>query len=101
MTYKGYVAKIEFDEDNSIFTGMVINTRTVITFSGTSVRELEKEFRNSVEDYLEWCREDGVSPEKPYSGTAGPDQIELLFLFLIGILIVAGFLLAAGLAVRQ
>ncbi|MBP5493505.1 MAG: type II toxin-antitoxin system HicB family antitoxin [Lachnospiraceae bacterium] len=68
MTYKGYVAKIEFDEDNNIFTGMVINTRTVITFSGTSVKELETEFKNSVEDYLEWCREDGVSPEKPYSG---------------------------------
>lgn len=68
MTYKGYVAKIEYDEDNNIFTGMVINTRTVITFSGLSVDELEKEFRNSVEDYLEWCKEDGVSPEKPYSG---------------------------------
>ena len=67
MTYKGYVAKIEYDEDNNVFTGMVINTRTVITFSGTSVQELEKEFKNSVEDYLEWCKEDGVSPEKPYS----------------------------------
>ena len=68
MTYKGYVAKIEYDEDNNIFTGMVINTRTVITFSGTSVKELEDEFKNSVEDYLEWCKADGVSPEKPYSG---------------------------------
>ena len=68
MKYKGYVAKIEYDEDNSIFTGMVINTRTVITFSGTSVKELETEFKNSVEDYLEWCKEDGISPEKPYSG---------------------------------
>ena len=68
MTYKGYVAKIEYDEDNNIFTGMVINTRTVITFSGTSVKELEKELKNSVEDYLEWCRQDGIDPEKPYSG---------------------------------
>ena len=68
MKYKGYVAKIEYDEDNRIFTGMVINTRTVITFSGTSVKELESEFKNSVEDYLEWCKEDGISPEKPYSG---------------------------------
>ena len=60
--------KIEYDEVNNIFTGMVINTRTVITFSGTSVKELEKEFKNSVEDYLEWCKEDGIAPEKPYSG---------------------------------
>ncbi len=68
MTYKGYVAKIEYDEDNNIFTGMVINTRTVITFSGTSVKELEKELKNSVDDYLEWCKKDGIDPEKPYSG---------------------------------
>ena len=70
MKYKGYVAKIEYDEDNSIFTGMVINTRTVINFSGTSVKELETEFKNSVEDYLEWCREDGVSLPYPADGRA-------------------------------
>lgn len=30
--------------------------------------ELEAEFHNSIDDYLEWCREDGITPEKPYSG---------------------------------
>lgn len=30
--------------------------------------EVEEEFHASVDDYLEWCREDGVEPEKPYSG---------------------------------
>lgn len=68
MNYKGYIGDVEYDDDAKIFSGNVINTRTVITFQGTSVDELEKEFRNSVDDYLEWCREDGVEPEKPYSG---------------------------------
>ncbi len=47
---------------------MVINTRDIITFQGESVGELKKAFEDSVDDYLQWCEEDGVSPEKPYSG---------------------------------
>lgn len=68
MNYKGYIGSVSFDEDARIFAGTVINTKTVITFQGTSVDELENEFHASVDDYLEWCKKDGVSPEKPYSG---------------------------------
>ena len=68
MNYKGYIGNVEYDDEAKIFAGSVINTKTVITFQGTSVEEIEKEFRASVDDYLEWCKEDGISPEKPYSG---------------------------------
>ncbi|MBR5336657.1 MAG: type II toxin-antitoxin system HicB family antitoxin [Lachnospiraceae bacterium] len=68
MNYKGYIGKVEYDDVNHVFSGTVINTRTVITFQGTNVEEIEEEFRASVDDYLEWCKEDGVDPEKPYSG---------------------------------
>ena len=68
MTYKGYVGKVEYDDVNKVFAGEVINTRTVITFHGSSVSELEEEFHLSIDDYLDWCKEDGVEPEKPYSG---------------------------------
>ena len=68
INYKGYIGQVEFDAENHIFSGTVINTRTVITFQGSSVKEIEKEFKASVDDYLEWCKEDNVEPEKPYSG---------------------------------
>ncbi len=68
MKYKGYIGKVEYDDEAHILVGNVINTRTVITFQGTTVEEIEREFRASVDDYLEWCAEDGVEPEKPYSG---------------------------------
>ena len=66
--YKGYIGKVEYDDENRVFTGSVINIKAVITFHGSTVDELETEFKTSVDDYLEWCREDGVEPEKPYSG---------------------------------
>jgi predicted HicB family RNase H-like nuclease len=37
MTYKGYEAAVEYDEDAGIFHGEVINLRDVVTFQGKSV----------------------------------------------------------------
>jgi len=68
MEYKGYIGDVNFDSEAHLFHGEIINTRDVITFQGKSVDELEKAFIDSIEDYVEWCKEDGVSPEKPYSG---------------------------------
>ena len=63
-----FIGSVEYDDEARIFSGEVINTRTVITFQGTTVDEIEKEFHDSVDDYLEWCRQDGIEPEKPYLG---------------------------------
>jgi len=68
MEYKGYMGTVDYDADAKIFHGDVINTRDVITFQGTTVKEIEQSFRASIEDYIKWCREEGVEPEKPYSG---------------------------------
>ena len=68
IEYKGYSGKVEFDDEAGIFHGDVINTRDVITFQGESVSELQQAFRDSIDDYLEFCQERGESPEKPFSG---------------------------------
>lgn len=68
MEYNGYIGNVEFDDGANIFRGEVINLRDVITFQGSTVMELRKAFRASVDDYLEFCEARGESPEKPYSG---------------------------------
>ncbi len=55
MKYKGYTAKVDFDDDAGIFHGEIINLRDVITFEGKTVEELKQAFRDSVEDYLDNC----------------------------------------------
>lgn len=57
MTYKGYIAMVEYDDAAGIFHGEVVNLRDVITFQGTSVEELRQAFVDSVDDYLEFCAE--------------------------------------------
>ncbi|MDR2177054.1 MAG: type II toxin-antitoxin system HicB family antitoxin [Treponema sp.] len=68
MEYKGYLGTVEYDAESKLFHGDIINTRDVITFQGTTAAEIEKAFKDSVDDYLAWCKEEGVEPEKPYSG---------------------------------
>jgi predicted HicB family RNase H-like nuclease len=68
MTYKGYIGKVEFDEDADEMHGAVINTRDVITFVGRTVKQTRKALRDSVEVYLAHCAEEGVEPNRPYSG---------------------------------
>ncbi|MCW2962742.1 MAG: hypothetical protein JWM90_3129, partial [Thermoleophilia bacterium] len=67
-TYKGYEAQIEYDGDARLFHGSVPNIRSVITFAGDSVDELEQAFHDSVDCYLDLCERQGISPAKPYSG---------------------------------
>ena len=68
MEYKGYFGKVGFDDEANIFYGEVINLRDVVTFQGETVKDLRKAFRESVDDYLEFCTIRGEEPEKPYSG---------------------------------
>ena len=68
MKYKGYQAIFKYDDEAESFHGEVIDTRDVIFFEGTSVEELNKEFRFSIDDYLAMCAERGQEPDKPFSG---------------------------------
>lgn len=68
LNYKNYFGHVEYDDEAEIFHGEVINTRDVITFQGTTVAELKQAFADSIDDYLEFCRENNEEPDKPFSG---------------------------------
>jgi predicted HicB family RNase H-like nuclease len=68
MEYKGYIGKVEYDDEAEIFHGEVINTRDIITFQGTTVVEIKQAFLDSVEDYLNFCEQLHQPPEKPFTG---------------------------------
>ena len=59
LQYKDYTGHVEFDAEARLFHGEVIDLQDVVTFQGTSVKELEEAFRDSVDDYLEFCKERG------------------------------------------
>lgn len=68
LNYKGYKGKVSFDADAGLFHGEVIDLKDVITFQGKSVDEIETAFKDSIDDYLDFCAERGEEPDKSFSG---------------------------------
>ncbi len=68
MTYKGYTARIEFDERDNIFVGRVLGVKAIIGFHGETVAELRTDFEATIDFMIEDCKARGETPEKPYSG---------------------------------
>jgi len=68
MNHRGYTARVEYDERDSIFVGRILGIQAIISFHGETVSELKAEFELAVNDYLLECEEKGVNPEKPASG---------------------------------
>lgn len=66
--YKGYTAGVEIDVEEGIITGTVLGLRDIIHFQADDVAGIEPAFHLVLDEYLAWCEEEGVAPEKPYSG---------------------------------
>jgi predicted HicB family RNase H-like nuclease len=65
MKYKGYEAVIEYDAEDRLFFGRVINIKDIIVFDGLSVDELEQAFYDVIDEYLADCEALKKLPEKP------------------------------------
>lgn len=68
LSYKGYSARVEYDDDDGIFFGRIAGIRDGVGFHADTVAGLRAAFREAVNDYLESCAKIGKQPQKPYSG---------------------------------
>jgi len=68
LTYRGYVASVEFDARDGVFWGKVLGLVDRITFEGETVKELTEDFHHAIDFYLEDCAKTGRTPENPLSG---------------------------------
>lgn len=68
MSYRGYAARIDYDDADGIFTGRIAGIRDGVGFHADTVEGLREAFREAVEDYLETCARIGKEPQKAYSG---------------------------------
>ncbi len=69
LSYKGYLGSVYFSQKDNIFFGKIEGVNALVNFEGESVKELTNAFHEAVEDYLTYCEEQGISPNKSYSGS--------------------------------
>ena len=60
MEYKGYFGTVEYSESDNILFGKIIWIDSLISYEGSSVNELRKDFEAAVDDYLKLCAEKGI-----------------------------------------
>ena len=58
MEYKGYRGSVEYSETDNVFFGKVQGIRSLVSYDGITIAELESAFRDAVEDYLALCAEE-------------------------------------------
>ena len=69
FSYKGYTGTVEYNEvDNCLFGKVIGLSKTVLLYQGNSVAELEQDFTSVIDEYLEFCEEQGFEPQKTFSG---------------------------------
>ncbi len=69
MTYKGYVGTFELDEEENTFYGKLLGINQLVTFEADNASDLKQAFYESVDDYLAFCAEENITPDKPYKGS--------------------------------
>ena len=68
LSYKGYLGTVEFDEENDSFFGKVSGIRQLVTFEADNAKDLRQSFYAAIDDYLLFCKENHIEPDKPYEG---------------------------------
>ncbi len=68
MNYKGYGARVEYDDADEIFFGRIAGITDAVSFHADTVKDLKAAFHEAVDDYIETCAKLGKLPQKSYSG---------------------------------
>ncbi|MCH5247887.1 MAG: type II toxin-antitoxin system HicB family antitoxin [Muribaculaceae bacterium] len=71
LSYKGYIGTIEVSEPDNCLYGKVLDLpkETLISYEGQTIKELREDFEGAIDDYLTFCKEEGIEPHKTYSGS--------------------------------
>lgn len=67
LQYKGYTTFVHYDAEEDCLYGEIEGIRSHISYYDYEKPVVEA-FHEAVDDYLEWCAEEGSEPEKPYEG---------------------------------
>ena len=68
MTYKGYLGSVSYSEKDQVFFCKIEGINGLVNFEGESVKELTSAFHEAVDDYLAYCEDEGIEPDKSYTG---------------------------------
>ena len=69
LEYKGYLGEVTYDEETDTLYARVVNSGaySIADAESTDEEGVKREFRKSIDVYLEGCAELGIEPATPTS----------------------------------
>lgn len=68
MAYKDYRGTVKYSAEDNILYGEIVGIDDSVSFEGTTLEELEADFRDAVDHYLMTCKMIGKTPQKEFKG---------------------------------
>lgn len=65
LEYKGYRGNIAYSAEDGLLYGRVVGIKALISYEGETGKELERDFQDAIDTYLEDCKSEGKTPETP------------------------------------
>lgn len=68
LKHAGYTGSVEVSLEDSCLFGKILYIRDLVTYEAETVAGLKAAFAESVQHYLDTCKQDGFEPDRPDSG---------------------------------
>ena len=62
LEYNGYIGSIEYSPEDKCFFGKLEMIDDLVTFEAVSAEELERNFHQAVDEYIQTCKQLGRPP---------------------------------------
>ena len=69
LKHKGYLGSVEFSHEDDCLVGKVQFINDLIMYEGECLLEIKSSFQSAVDEYLDYCRQEGIEPNKPFKGS--------------------------------
>ena len=75
LEHKGYIGEVVYDDESEVLHARVINSGPypIANAEASDVESIKREFRVSIDVYLQGCAELGIKPIKPNAITVTAD----------------------------
>jgi predicted HicB family RNase H-like nuclease len=69
LEYNGYDGSVLYSAEDKLLHGRILGIRDMVSFEGTDVKSLNRNFKAAVDEYLAFCKAEGKTPDVPFKGS--------------------------------
>ncbi len=69
LNYKGFIGSVSYSDEDQVLFGKIEGIYDLVTYESESVSDLIKQFKISVEDYIETCKKFNKPLLKSFKGS--------------------------------